>query len=78
MIKKIFVTAAVAAFAASFASAPALAKKHNKMAKKCVAGKMTTAKANAHGWGQVSSCGFDGKMYPIPSFCYVPSGICPK
>ena len=78
MIKKIVLTAAVAAFAASFASAPAFAKKHSKMAKKCVAGQMTTGKPNAMGWGQVSSCGMDGKMYAMPAMCYVPSGMCAK
>jgi hypothetical protein len=77
MIKKIFVTAAVAAIAVSFASAPSFAK-GKKKANKCVAGKMVTGAPNAYGWGMVSSCGFDGKMYPLPTMCYVPSGICPK
>ena len=68
MIKKIVLTAAVAAFAASFASAPAFAmKKHSKMAKKCVAGQMHTGKPNSMGWGVVSSCGLDGKMYAMPA-----------
>lgn len=78
MIKKIFVTAAIAAFAVSFASAPSFAKGKKKAANKCVAGKMVTGKANAYGWGQVSSCGLDGKMYATPTFCYVASGICPR
>ncbi|HWJ99231.1 MAG TPA: hypothetical protein VNR41_00805 [Xanthobacteraceae bacterium] len=78
MIKKIFVTAAVAALAVSFASAPSFAKGKKKAANKCVAGKMMTGPANAYGWGLVKSCGFDGKMYPLPTMCYVPSGVCPK
>lgn len=78
MIKKIVLTAAVAAFAASFASAPALAKKHNKMSKKCMTGHMMTGKPNSMGWAAVSNCGFDGKMYPMPMMCYTPSGMCPK
>jgi hypothetical protein len=55
MIKKIVLTAAVAAFAASFASAPAFAKKHHKMAKKCLAGHMTTGKPNSMGWAGLRS-----------------------
>jgi hypothetical protein len=79
MIKKIVLTAAVAAFAASLASAPAFAmKKHAKMAKKCTAGQMTTGKPNNFGWAVVSSCGMDGKMYAMPAMCYTPSGMCPK
>jgi hypothetical protein len=78
MIKKIVLTAAVAAFAASFASAPAFAKKHHKMAKKCLAGHMTTGKPNSMGWAAVSGCGLDGKMYPMPAMCYTPSGLCPR
>lgn len=79
MIKKIFVTAAVAALTVSFASAPSFAKGKKKAAsKKCVAGQMTTGPANTFGWGQVSACGFDGKMRAMPSFCFVASGLCPR
>ncbi len=79
MIKKIVLTAAVAALAASFASAPAFAmKKHAKMAKKCTVGQMTSGKPNSMGWAVVSSCGMDGKMYAMPAMCYTPSGMCPR
>ena len=78
MIKKIVLTAAIAAFAVSFASAPAFAKKHSKMAKKCVVGQMHTGKPNSMGWAPVMGCGADGKMYAMPAMCYVPSGMCAK
>jgi hypothetical protein len=78
MIKKIFVTAAIAAFAVSFASAPSFAKSKKKAASKCVTGQMTTGAPNTFGWGQVSACGFDRQMHPLPSFCFVASGLCPR
>jgi hypothetical protein len=78
MIKKIVLTAAVAALAVSFASAPAFAKKHHKMAKKCTVGTMTTGAPNSMGWAPVSGCGMDGQMYAMPMMCYTPSGMCPK
>ncbi len=76
MIKKIVLTAAVEAFAVSFASAPSFAK--GKKMSKCTMGTMTTGKANSMGWGMVSGCGADGKMYPMMTMCYVASGMCPK
>jgi len=78
MIKKIVLTAAAAALAVSFTTAPSFAKKGHKAANKCVPGHMVTGAPNAYGWGQVSGCGLDGKMYPMPTFCYVASKICPR
>ena len=79
MNNKVRVTAAVAALAVSFTTAPSFAKKgHKMMSKKCIAGHMMTGAPNTYGWGQVSGCGLDGKMYPMPTFCYVASGVCPR
>jgi hypothetical protein len=77
MIKKIVLTAAVAAAAVSLATTPSFAKKAKKHAK-CTAGMMTTGAPNSMGWGAVSGCGLDGKMYPMPMMCYTASGMCPK
>jgi hypothetical protein len=76
MIKKLVLAAAVAAVATAFAPTASFAKHH--MMKPCTAGSMLTGKPDKSGWGQVEMCGLDGKWYPEPMMCYVPSGLCPK
>lgn len=79
MIKKIVLTAAVAAFAVSFAPTASFAKKmHKHHAHKCTMGHMMTGKPNSMGWAQVKGCGADGKIYTMPAMCYTASGMCPK
>lgn len=79
MIKKIVLTAAVAAFAVSFAPTASFAKKmHKHHAHKCTMGHMVTGKADNMGWAPVMGCGADGKMYNMVMRCYTASGMCPK
>lgn len=79
MIKKIVLTAAVAAFAVSFAPSASFAKKmHKHHAHKCTMGHMVTGKPNSMGWAHVMGCGADGKMYMMPAMCYTASKMCPK
>ena len=77
MIKKLVLAATVAAVATAFAPTVSFAKYHHVM-KPCTPGSMSTFKLNNMGWAQVEMCGMDGKWYPWPMMCYVPSNLCPK
>jgi len=78
MIKKIILTAAVAAIALSVASTASFAKKGGKAkAKPCTMGQMASGKPNQFGWAPIMACGADGKMYQTMMMCMMASSFCP-
>ena len=77
-IRKFILAVAATAVATSFLPTSSFAKKsHKAKAPYCTVGQACIDKPDKDGWGAVTRCSYEGKVYRDFSPCNVRSGMCP-
>ena len=77
-IRKFILAVAATAVATSFLPTSSFAKKsHKAKAPYCTVGQACMDKPDKDGWGAVTRCSYEGKVYRDFSHCNVRSGMCP-